>query len=357
MPEQQRQMTEFVRKALVLAGLAIALWAAWRLRAPELLLFGAILFAIVLRALAGLVERRTNVSPGWALAIATVALTVVLLGLLVFFGVRLEGQTAELIRQLPSEWAQFRKGLQSTPLGKMVDSGITDLTSTSKGQMMSGIKTYATQVGIGVIDIILILAGGIYLAAQPGIYVRGFIRLIPEPRRDEARHVLRECGALLGRWMRAQLIAMVTIGVMAAVGLWAVGEPAPGALGVFAGLAEVIPVIGPIIAAVPALLMALTGGLYRVLATLILYIAIHQFESNILQPLLQRGLTSIPPVLNLFALAVFFIFFGLLGIVFAAPLTIVCMVVVRILYLREPTDASREEPPRWVRWLLGRFGR
>lgn len=348
-------MTDFVRKALVLAAIALGLLAVWRLRVPELVLFGAILFAIVLRAAARGVTRWTRIRGGWALALATVAIAVGLLGFLVFFGLRLESQTEELVRLLPPQWAQFRRSLQSSPLGRGLNTVIDELTSAPSAQWMADVRSYATGIGLGVVDALLMVAAGIYLAAQPDIYIKGVLRLIPASQRDKARHVLHECGALLGRWIGAQAAAMATIGLLSGLGLWAVGEPAAAALGVFAGLAEAVPVIGPIIAAVPALLMALTGGWPRVLATLALYVAIHQFESNVLQPMLQRGFTSIPPVLNLFALAVFWLFFGVLGIIFAAPLTVVCIVVVRILYLHDDADFSAAPPPVWVRWLLGRW--
>jgi predicted PurR-regulated permease PerM len=156
------------------------------------------------------------------------------------------------------------------------------------------------------------------------------------------------CGALLRRWLFAQLVSMLCVGVLFAAGLWALGVPAAAALGVFAGLSEFIPLFGPILAAIPALIFAASGGPAEMLGALAVYAGVHLFESNLLQPLLQRGMTSIPPVLILFALVVFFTFFGVLGLVLAAPLTIVSMVVVRDLYLHE-----RPLPPRLSLYPLG----
>jgi predicted PurR-regulated permease PerM len=328
-------LRDFALKVVIVFAIAAALAAAWVLREVVLLFFGAVLFAIVFHAGARLVMRLAPVGYGWALAMSTTAMTVVLAGLLVFFGLGLEAQASQLMTQLPEAWDHLREVVGALPGGEALDRLLDELNGPPSLQLLRYVRGYAASFGKGLLDVLLIVVAGLYLAAQPRLYTGGAVRLLPEASRGAARRLLAESGAMLRRWFVAQLIAMVAIGVMFGVGLWALGVPAAGALGVFAGVAEFIPLIGPILAAVPVLLSAAGGGLDQFLGALALYVAIHAFESNLLQPLLLRGMTSIPPVLILFALVVSAIFFGLLGIMLAAPLTIVLMVVVRDLYLHE----------------------
>ncbi|HEX3406214.1 MAG TPA: AI-2E family transporter [Caulobacteraceae bacterium] len=323
---------------MIAAAIALSLAAAWVVREAVLLFFGAILFAVLYHAAARLVMRLGPIGYGWALAIAAAAAAIFLAGLLAVFGLKLEAQAAELSTQLPAAWARVHEALGRLPGGDAIEAMLGELTATPNLQWLGKVGGYAATFGKGLLDLVLIVVGGVYLAAQPRLYIDGAIRLLPEAWRGAARRVLVDSGALLRRWAVAQLIAMATIGALFGLGLWSLGVPGAAALGVLAGVAEFIPLLGPILVAIPALVLAASGGLPMMVGTLAVYGGIHVFESNLLQPLLQRGMTKIPPVLLLFALVAFFTFFGLLGIVFAAPLTIVLMVVVRDLYL--PGDRS-----------------
>src|SRR5690606_9379483 len=97
---------------------------------------------------------------------------------------------------------------------------------------------------------------GIYLAAQPRLYQRGFMHLLPRRSRPRAYEVLDEIGQVLRRWLVARMATMVLVGAAAAVGLWWLGVPNALALGALSGLLEFIPYIGPVLAAVAPLLIA-----------------------------------------------------------------------------------------------------
>lgn len=328
-------LRDFALKVVIFFTIAAALATAWALHEVVLLLFGAILFAVLYHAVARLVMRLGPIAYGWALAITAAGIVIFLAALLAFFGLKLEAQVSELSAHLPTAWAHFREELGRLPGGDVIEGMLGEVGATPGLQWLGKVTAYAATFGKGLLDVVLIVVGGVYLAVQPRLYIDGTIRLLPEGSRDAARRILVDSGALLRRWALAQLIAMATIGALFGLGLWTLGVPAAAALGVLAGVAEFIPLLGPILVAIPALILAASGGLPMMAGTLTLYAGIHVFESNLLQPLLQRGMTKIPPVLLLFALVAFFTFFGLLGVVFAAPITIVLMVVVRDLYLHE----------------------
>jgi predicted PurR-regulated permease PerM len=133
---------------------------------------------------------------------------------------------------------------------------------------------------------------------------------------------------------------MVAMGVLTTIGTAALGLPAPLALGLLSGVAEFVPIVGAILSAIPGLLLAATHGADTVLWTLLFYIGAHQFEGHVLIPLIQRRVVSVPPALTLLSVIAFGILFGPLGVIFATPLAVVVLVIVKRLYLHDPLDAA-----------------
>ena len=136
-------------------------------------------------------------------------------------------------------------------------------------------------------------------------------------------------------WLKGQAIAMVVVGLLTGIGLWALGMPSAFALGLLAGVLEFIPFAGPIIAAVPAILLALAVSPELALWVMLLYFAVQQFEGNLLTPLVQQYAVDLPGVVLLFSLIGFGTLFGTLGVILAAPLAVVTMVLVKRLYVIE----------------------
>jgi predicted PurR-regulated permease PerM len=146
------------------------------------------------------------------------------------------------------------------------------------------------------------------------------------------------------RWLLGQLLAMMFVFVLTGLGLRAIGVRAALALALLAGLAEFVPIIGPVVSAIPALLIALAEGWQTALWTLLLYLAIQQVESNLITPLVQHRVVSLPPAVALFALVAFGLLFGSLGVLFATPLAVVIFVGVKKLWVRETLGEPTELP-------------
>jgi predicted PurR-regulated permease PerM len=137
----------------------------------------------------------------------------------------------------------------------------------------------------------------------------------------------------LGRWLQGVLLAMVSIGLVTGIGLWAMGIPLALALGVLGGALEFIPYIGPIVSAIPAVLIAFTVSPTRALEVLALYVAIHFIEGELLVPMIQRWAVALPPAVAIIAVVVFGSIFGLPGVIFATPLAVVLLRLVQTLYV------------------------
>ncbi len=138
---------------------------------------------------------------------------------------------------------------------------------------------------------------------------------------------------------------MAVVGTLTALGLWGLGIGAPLALGIVAGVFAFVPYVGPIVASTPGILMAATHGSMTALETAALYVFIHLIESNLVTPLVQAEVVKLPPVLTIFATLALGLLLGPIGVLMAAPITIVLLVAVNTLYLEDVLGEARAWPP------------
>lgn len=188
------------------------------------------------------------------------------------------------------------------------------------------------------------LFAALYFTAQPTRYVDGLLRLVPSPYRDGASEMLELLGATLRRWIIAQSITMAVVGTLTAIGLALLGVSAPIALGLFSGMFAFVPYVGSITASVSGILMASMRGPVLVGYVIALYAGIHFVEGNIITPLVQAEAVELPPGLTLFATLVFGLLLGPVGVLLAAPLAVVLLVLVNALYVEGILGERRARP-------------
>ncbi|MGQ0547871.1 MAG: AI-2E family transporter [Betaproteobacteria bacterium] len=147
---------------------------------------------------------------------------------------------------------------------------------------------------------------------------------------------------MLQRWLVGQVVLMAIVGTLTWIGLQLLGVPFALPLALFAGFAEFVPYIGPIVAAVPAVLVAFAEGPELALWTAGLYIAIQSVESYLLTPLVQHRAVYLPPALLLFSQVILGVTAGPLGVIVATPLAAAGLVAVQKLYVEDVLgDTSR----------------
>jgi predicted PurR-regulated permease PerM len=335
----------FFRRTLIALAVIAGAVLAWRLRDVEFLLFGSILVAVALRRLMRPVARLTPLGDGMALGATIVGLLLLLALVGAFLGWRLQAQISEATALLPKGFSVFMQQLRSNPFGSRLLEEMGKLRMEQALPALSRLPFFAVSAVSAVVAGLAVIVGGVYLAAQPGLYRSGLLRLLPPGARGWTDGLLHQTGDALHRWLLAQIVAMTSVGVLVGLGVWAIGIPAPMALGVFAGLAEFVPVAGPILSAVPALLLALLLGLDKAAWTLVLFVGVQQFENHVLLPLVQRRFAALPPVVTLFAILSFSVVFGPLGALLGVPLTVVAMVMVKRLHPEEPPAPEDERGP------------
>lgn len=330
------------RAAKVIAialGTLVLLLFLWKARALFLTIFLAIIAGLALvRAADWLEKHRIRRSVGAPLVMLLIVGALV--GLIAAVAVPVRKQADELTKELPKAvrkvegWlgkAQAAAKLQPAPQ----QGGAAG--HPARGQQGAGrsIVPVISSTFEAMAGLLIIIFVAIYIGISPDTYRQGIVHLIPHARRPQMIEVLDEVGETLRGWLTARLIAMIVIGLVTGAALALLGVRGALALGIIAGLMELIPFYGPVIASIPALGIALLESPQKAIYVAILYIVIQQFEGNILTPLLLKRRLEVPPVLTIVAVSAFGIVFGVLGMLAAEPLVAAALLVVRKLYVRD----------------------
>lgn len=327
----------------VAAAAALIVLATWAVSSMLLVIFGGILLAVLLRGLAQLLSEHTGIREQWAVWIV-IAVLVATLGV---GGWYLWAEVAEqfeaLGESLGSIWDQIRNRLERYAWGRQILSVLGDPAASADkagalGTLLAGI------VG-GISGLVISVIIGFYVAADPTVYRRGVLRLVPLRHRERATEILHELHEKLQAWLLGMLVLMVLVGTMVTLGLWLLGIPLPLALGAIAFLLEFVPYIGPIAAAIPAVLVASTVGVQEAFFVVLLYWAVQSIEGYLLAPLVFQKSIHIPPMLTLGSQVVLGALLGIVGIIFATPLTACAMVLVQRLYVEDALGDNLEAKP------------
>lgn len=329
---QPQEQLPYLRKLLITVAVVLFVTIAILLRHVWLIAFASVLVAVGLGAAAGRIRAWTGLGQKTSLAIASVLLVTVL-GLAFFLSwPQIQTQLPNLLDRVVQAANQIQDAW-----GIRLPNTADEIAETIGGmgdQLLTGLMSVVGALVTVVTTFLLVLVAAVFIAAEPSKYRDGAILLFPRAWHSKAREAFDKVGDGLKLWLRAQIVAMIVVGVMTGVGAWAIGLPSPLALGLIAGLGEFVPIIGPFVAILPALMIAFAEDTSLLLWTIALYFVVQQFESNLLQPLLQRSIVALPPVLFLFSLVALGIVFGIPGIVVAAPLSVALYILIRELYVR-----------------------
>ncbi len=289
------------------------------------LVFGGIVFAVVISGLANFLSAKTPLPYGASVAVVLLLLLGIVAGGIWLLAPTVGRQADQLSDSLPASIDRLQQALRQTSWGKKLLEGIPENPGKffSAGGPGKGILTeitgiFSSTLG-GLVNVLIILITGIYLAANPGNYRNGFVRLFNPGYRDRLLGVMDQCYDTLKNWFISRSITMTVVGVVTGIGLSILGIPFAIVLGIIAGITNFIPNLGPYIALVPALLVAFPQGTYEPLYVIGLYMGIQSLEGYVLTPLLDKKFVSVPPALLLFAQVLLGLLVGLSGVLFASP--------------------------------------
>lgn len=333
----------FVERLLISVALVMTLVVLWLLIDLMVLLFGAVVVAVLMRVTAEPIGRLTGLGERMSLALAVLLITSAVILLAIGFGAQINAQFSNVAQGIPEGWHDLERLIGSYPFGAELLTALRESVPTGTN-IVGRLGDLIVTVGSAIADFILIGIGAIFLAAQPHLYSTGFLKLIPPQWRNVAGEAMDDSGGALRLWIKGQLISMTIVGLLTWIGLAIVGVPSAFALGVIAALLEIIPYVGPILSAIPGLLLALILGPEKALWALAVYVVVQQVEGNVLQPLVQRKVVTIPPAITLFGMVAAGLLFGFLGLIFAAPAAVVTYVLVKRLYVREMLHTETSVP-------------
>jgi predicted PurR-regulated permease PerM len=326
-----KSYVDFLKLALLVVAIAVIPILVWYLFGVILMTFGAIILAMLLRLGAQPFTRRLSLPEPLALLLSGILILGIICSAGYFFGTRISDEFQDVVQRASSASASIQTSLKGWDFGNFLLNHISG-ADFSLATVLSGFLRVSTNFIEGVVITVI---SGVYLAAQPKLYRNGLIWLFPPRTHARAAEIIDGVGEALRLWLVGQLIEMILIGALSTLVVWAIGVPSPSALGLIAGVGEFIPYLGPILAAIPAVLVAITKSPETALWTLLAYLVIHQIEGQIVAPLIQRHMVAIPPAVMLLGIVALTYLFGLVAIIFAAPIVVVVFAAVNLIYVRD----------------------
>jgi len=336
----QTNDSTFLQRTVVFVLVALTPFLVWYLFNVIFIAVGAIVLATLLRLGADPFRRWLWLPRSIALILSILLLLTSVGGVAYLFGARITSDFQTVFERAQSAEAAITASLQASQLGKTVLSHIGG-ANFSLSAIIAGMFSITTTF---IEAIIVVLIAGIYLAAQPEVYRTGIILLFPPRLHASAAETFDSIGTALRLWLIGQLVQMLIVGLLSTIAVWLIGLSSPLALGLIAGAAEFIPYIGPIIASVPAILVAATKDSSAVIWTIIAYLLIHQIEGQLFVPLIQNRMVYIPPAVILLGIVTITVLFGTASIIFAAPIVIIVFVAVKKLYIRDTLHEKTDIP-------------
>jgi predicted PurR-regulated permease PerM len=339
------------RAALALALALFGLFLLWRFLATVatsvLFLVVGVLLAVVLSGPVEWLHRRFKVPR----SVAVVSTALAVLGTLGVAGYllmpALVEQTRQVLLALPGaldlllRWAAGMLERLGVPLGDIGAPSFSALASLGRRLLGGGLALFESLASL-LFGLVVVAFLPLYLAASPETVVGWTVGLLPRHHRHRAREVLSAVRAGLLGWVKGRLLSMAVVGALSTAALYAIGVPGALFLGVFAGLVEFVPYFGPVIAAVPALLLTLSGDPTDALWVLLAYVVIQQVEGYLITPLLMQRATSLHPAAVIVSVTLLSAAFGLLGTVIAVPAAIVAKVLIEELWSKRLESETHE---------------
>ena len=337
--------------ALPLTVLAVAAGLAfvWYYAASLLLLFAGILFAAFLDACTRGLARVLPLSRSWRFSLVVLVFTSVA-GFAIGWGfVRLPDQARVLMQVMNAQLDVLESQLAAFGIYLFGPNGRQDLSHfiSDPGRLFGHVQYAVSGAYVVVMNAVVIVCLGLFFAAHPGAYREGALRLVPGRARERVRDVSDEMGRVLRNWLLSQLARSLVVALVLWLVLQMLGVPGAPLLGLQAGIANFVPYLGPLIAALPIALAAMPLGLSSLAWVMAIYFCIQTIEGFLVAPLIQKEAVDVPPAWTLFAIILLGAMFGIMGVALAAPLLAVGRIAVLRFYvedwLRDPDTAPLRE--------------
>lgn len=323
--EQAEALTAAALVRAALAVLAVVAMVLVLLRLSELVFVFvvAVVLSEGLRPAVELLQRR-GLHREIARAVVYIVLIALVVGAVAVLSRPVVAQARSVLTSLPRYQADVQRALDQLQFETSVSAAISDAAATVAKAGFG----FAANLAHGVVDaVIVVLLSFLWINAAPRL--GGFLHgLIPPDRRELAAGMWTQIAAGFAGYVRGVAVNMIVIGLLTGAAARLLGLPAPALLGVLAGITEMIPLVGPIIGAVPAVLLGFTISPFYPLIVAGVYLVIQQVEAHTLVPLVMRQAVGLPPLVIVLSLATGAAIGGVGGALVAVPVAFAAQVVI-----------------------------
>jgi predicted PurR-regulated permease PerM len=337
MDQQDNRDIHSISKILWLAGITLVvlviLFLMSKILQFLLIIFAGILLAIFLNGMANYVKRKTPLTYGLSLFAVTFISTIIILGTGFLIGPRIADQLVILFDKIPTAIDTFLGLLKENKWMQAIFKGKEQLMPPGN-EILGEVTGFFSNLFDMIIMVIIILFVGIYLAANPQKYIRGILTLLPKNGRNRIEELFHALHSCLLRWITGAIVSMIVSGVLAAIGFSLIGLPLALILALIISFFAFIPYLGPVFAIIPVLLVALSEKPVIVLYAFTLYFFIEILESYEITPKIQKKVIYLPPAVLISIQILLTFLAGFLGLLLAAPLTVVIIVTIQVLYIK-----------------------
>ena len=342
--------------AISVGGIGTVLFAAlllftWYFAATLFLIFAGMLLGVALNAMTELVGRVLRLAHALRLTVVCLVLASLLSGVIFLGGTTIAQQATVLSNTIKSQLVSVKAFLEKNGIDtSYFDLGNPNASADSSVPATPGAATHnlpsagtiASSGGAIVSQTLKLLLGavsavgnffivlflGLTFAAQPSVYRKGLLFIVPARFRGRATVIVDRIGETLERWLIAQIVTMAVVFLVTWIGLAMIGVQSSFILGIQSGLLTFIPTVGPLLAGLIVVLASLASGWVAAASAFVLFLGIHALESYILTPILQRQALDIPPA-TLFAFQILLgVVFGIWGLALALPVMAIVKVMI-----------------------------
>lgn len=345
MTVEQRRTKSLILYAIWMTALAaVVLWCAYLVRDVLLLLYITALLAIGFSPIVRLIERQdllpigTRRFPRWlAILVLYIAIigTITVVALAVF---------PPLVKQARALWAElpamFDRGQDFLISKGLLHERLT-LREAVERAPTPGDKAVGTVIGAvvgvlgGLVGLFTILILTFYVLVEADQLRLTMLRLFPATHRNRVDAASREITVKVSAWLGGQMLLAAIIGTTSAIGLYLLGIPFFYVLALLSAVGEIIPVVGPILAAIPAIAVAATVSYQKVLLVIVFFVLQQQFENHVLVPKVMERQVGVSAVTVIVALLIGGKLLGIMGAILAVPTAAILQVVLSDLTARD----------------------
>jgi len=307
--------------------IVIAFVVAWEIRSILLSLFAAFVLMTGFAYIADWLSAR-GVNKTFS-ALLTYGFLLAFLGFLLFLIIPpLLLQVRNFVSNFPSYVGRIQEIYDGALFPNIDNSRIINILSERIGSSLDNILgVFLSTIG-GVFSFLTIAVLSFYLLIERDKIKNNIFVLFPHLPKERVTRIAHKIELKVGAWVRGQIILMIAVGVMTYVGLNLLQVEYALPLAIIAGLLEIVPVIGPIVSAVPAIMVALVTNPISAVGVVLLYIVVQQLENNILVPEIMQAAVGLSPLAVILALLIGASLFGVVGALLAVPALAIASVII-----------------------------